>query len=76
MHGRTQISPLAASVGTLRTVLGIIAATDDVEANLMDWDRYRSRMLRAHADVDGVVMPVMPVMPVAPATSRATTSLS
>ena len=24
----------------------------------MDWDRYRSRMLRAHAGVDIVVMPV------------------
>ncbi len=146
VDGRTQIGPLAASVGTLRTVLGIIAGPDgvdagvapvplgdpaavavaglrvgcflgdesfpttpairaaveravqqletlgaraggaidqrlgealditlrywkrssgrlkgwDVEAHLMDWDRYRSRMLRAHADVDVVVMPVAP----------------
>ena len=30
----------------------------DVEAHLADWDRYRSRMLRAHAEVDVVVMPV------------------
>ena len=146
VDGRTQIGPLAASVGTLRTVLGIIAGPDgvdagvapvpprdpddvsieglrlgwflgddahrtnpatrdaveravrhleslgaenvgaidpridealditlrywkrasgrlegwDVEAHLMDWDRYRSRMLRAHANVDVVVMPVTP----------------
>lgn len=30
----------------------------DVEAHLADWDRYRTRMLRAHAEVDVVVMPV------------------
>ena len=32
----------------------------DVEAHLTDWDRYRTRMLRAHAEVDVVVMPVTP----------------
>ncbi len=32
----------------------------DVEAHLADWDRYRSRMLRAYAEVDVVVMPVTP----------------
>ena len=146
VDGRTQIGPLTASVGTLRTVLAIIAGPDgvdagvapvplgdpddtsveslrvgwflgddahdttpaardaversvkqieslgahndgaidlhldealditlrywkrasgrlegwDVEAQLMDWDRYRSRMLRTLADVDVVVMPVTP----------------
>ena len=39
----------------------------DVEAHLADWDRYRTRMLRAHAEVDVVVMPV---------TAGATTSRS
>ena len=34
----------------------------DVEAHLADWDRYRTRMLRAHAEVDVVVMRFEPMM--------------
>ena len=34
VDGRTQIGPLAASVGTLRTVLGIIAGPDGVDAGI------------------------------------------
>ena len=30
----------------------------EVERHLVDWDRYRKRMLRAHRDVDAVIMPI------------------
>ena len=30
---------------------------DDAERHLVDWDRYRARMLVAHRDVDAVIMP-------------------
>ena len=40
----------------------------DAEQHLVDWDRYRVRMLRATDDVDAVVMPATPS--VAPPTPR------
>jgi amidase len=30
---------------------------DDADRHLVDWDRYRARMLKAHADIDVVIMP-------------------
>ena len=30
----------------------------EVERHLVDWDRYRKRMLRAHRDVDAVITPI------------------